>query len=150
MIRLTVGVPKIKISVSFKYPFLLFIAAFFICSSVDAQNGNSELRKKFEAFFQRYDTDKCVIKPSTLTHCTFDNNERVIHLVAGGGFPEQQFTDDIVRSVYDSLRRLTSPYKEKNYRLVVEADGKPIEELVPNALRKGPKAKERLFCRRFF
>lgn len=127
-----------------RFTFILFLTVTFICTGAYAQNGNVELRKKFDAYFQRYNPEKCAIKPSTLTSCSFDNDARTIYMTVGGGFPEQQFTDDIVRAIYDSLRLFASPYKEKGYRIVVETDGKPIEELVPNAMRKGTKSEERL------
>ena len=127
-----------------RYCFLLFLVAFPLSSLSAHPTDNPELQKKLAAYFQRYTTDKAYIRPSILTSCKFDDDARTIHIGVGGGFPEQQFTDDIVSSIYDSLRILISPYKEKNYRIVVVTDGKPIEELVPNALRKGRKSVERL------
>ena len=127
-----------------RYCFLLFLVAFPLSSLSAHPTDNPELQKKLAAYFQRYTTDKAYIRPSILTSCKFDDDARTITIGVGGGFPEQQFTDDIVSSIYDSLRILISPYKEKNYRIVVVTDGKPIEELVPNALRKGRRSVERL------
>ena len=123
------------------------ILTLFILSCLQAYSSpadNPDLRKKISAFFLRYTTTEASIRPSSLTSCSIDDDARTIRMVVGGGFPEQQFTDAIVSSIYDSLRTLVAPYKEKNYRMVVVADGLPIEQLVPNAMRKGKKAEERL------
>ena len=122
--------------------FLLFIIS---CGQAYSNpTDNPDLRKKIAAFFQSYTTDKANIRPSTLTMCSIDDEARVIRMEVEGGFPELPFTDVIVSSIYDSLRIIAAPYKEKNYRMVVVTDGLPIEQLVPNALRKGKKAEERL------
>ena len=125
--------------------FLSFFFFFFFCIPHCALNpGDPILKKKLATFFTNYTTDKAYIKPSKMKTCDIDHNARTIVMVAEGGFPDQQFTEEIVEGIYNDLKKLTATHRERNYKLQVIADGKPIEELVPNALRTGAKAEERL------
>ncbi len=124
---------------------ILLLLVCFVLIFYAHTGDNPDLKKKFATYFLNYTTDKAYIKPSSMTNCTIDDDARLIRMVIGGGFPEQQFTDDIVKGIYNDLHAITSSYnKEKNYRIEVVTDGKPIEQLVPNMMRKGKKSEERL------
>ncbi|MBR0046959.1 MAG: xanthan lyase [Bacteroidaceae bacterium] len=83
------------------------------------------------------------IKPSTITSCDVDANNQTIRIVVDGGFPEQHFTPEVVENIYKEVRSLV-PDAQKNYELSIVADGRPIEELVPNFFRQGKKDPTRL------
>ena len=65
-------------------------------------------------------------------------NERksAIKLVLTGGADNMYFTDDIVAKMYNDIQGCL-PEEFQNYKLSIEADGRPIEYLVPNAIRRG-------------
>ena len=65
-------------------------------------------------------------------------NERksAIKLVLTGGADNMYFTDDIVAKMYNDIQGCL-PEEFQKYKLSIEADGRPIEYLVPNAIRRG-------------
>lgn len=65
-------------------------------------------------------------------------NERksAIKLILTGGADNMYFTDDIVAKMYNDIRGCL-PEEFQKYKLSIEADGRPIEYLVPNAIRRG-------------
>ena len=75
--------------------------------------------------------------------CDIDNENERIRIVLGGGFQEQHFTPEVVERVYQDIRSFL-PAGQKKYDVVVETDGRAIEDLVPNFFRKGKKDPSRL------
>lgn len=65
-------------------------------------------------------------------------NERksTISLALTNGADNMYFTDDIVAQMYNDIRGCL-PEEYRKYKLSIEADGRPIEYLVPNASRRG-------------
>ena len=65
-------------------------------------------------------------------------NERksAIKLILTGGADNMYFTDDIVAKMYNDIQGCL-PEEFQKYKLSIEADGRPIEYLVPNAIRRG-------------
>ena len=59
---------------------------------------------------------------------------RTIIIEGAGGFMEQFFTEELVEQIYASVREAL-PEAYRGYSLTVKAEGVPIEDLVPNALR---------------
>lgn len=92
------------------------------------------------ASYERADAD---LRPSSLSSCTVDDEEKTIRIVMGGGFPEQCFTPSVVESIYKEVKQLM-PDKLRRYDITIEADGRPIEQLVPNAYQSGKKDDRRM------
>ena len=106
--------------------------------------GNSQsLQSQLTEWAENYTRYDANIKPSTVVSCDIDNDNRSIRIVLGGGFPEQHFTPEVVERVYKDIRSFLS-VTQRNYDVVVETDGRAIEDLVPNFLRKGKKDASRL------
>ena len=78
-----------------------------------------------------------------MVSCDIDNENDRIRIVMGGGFQEQHFTPEVVERVYQDIRSFL-PAGQKKYDVVVETDGRAIEDLVPNFFRKGKKDPSRL------
>ena len=91
----------------------------------------------------QYVREDCKIAPSKITSYTVDSKKGSVRIVFEGGFQEQYFMPDDVERIYDEVRGLL-PNGQRRYDLVIETDGRPIEELVPNFFRKGKKDSERL------
>lgn len=106
--------------------------------------GNSQsLQSQLTAWAEKYTRYDANIKPSTVTSCDIDSKEQTIRIVMGGGFQEQHFTPEVVENIYNEVRSFL-PVTQRNYDLVIETDGRPIEDLVPNFFRKGKKDHTRL------
>lgn len=100
-------------------------------------------QSKLTEWADNYTRSDANIKPSTVVSCDIDNNNGTVRIVMGGGFPEQHFTPDVVEKIYNEIRSFL-PALQRHYDLVIETDGRPIEDLVPNFFRKGKKDPMRL------
>ncbi|MBR6203128.1 MAG: xanthan lyase, partial [Bacteroidaceae bacterium] len=100
-------------------------------------------QSKLTEWADNYTRSDANIKPSTVVSCDIDNNNGTVRIVMGGGFPEQHFTPDVVEKIYKEVRSFL-PTLQRHYDLVIETDGRPIEDLVPNFFRKGKKDPMRL------
>ena len=106
--------------------------------------GNSQsLQSQLTIWAEKYTRYDANIKPSTVVSCDIDNENDRIRIVLGGGFQEQHFTPEVVERVYQDIRSFL-PAGQKKYDVVVETDGRAIEDLVPNFFRKGKKDPSRL------
>ena len=106
--------------------------------------GNSQsLQSQLTTWAEKYTRYDANIKPSTVVSCDIDNENERIRIVMGGGFQEQHFTPEVVERVYQDIRSFL-PAGQKKYDVVVETDGRAIEDLVPNFFRKGKKDPSRL------
>lgn len=94
-------------------------------------------------YLDKYTRNDQYLKGSVLDSMSIDSAGREIRIYASGGFKEQFFTDETVKDIY---RRMNSfvPDSLSGYRLRIFTDRHPIEQLVPNAIRKGPKDRDRL------
>lgn len=84
--------------------------------------------KEWAANYTRSDAN---LRPSTLTSFNVDTEEKTIRIVMGGGFPEQCFTPSIVEDIYKQVKQLL-PSNMRRFDIKIEADGRPIEDLIPN------------------
>ena len=118
--------------------FLTFIL-FTLSFTISAQNLETQLKE----WATNYERTDCNIKPSTVTSCTVNNEEEFIRIVLDGGFQEQFFTPSVVGDIYKQVRAFL-PHNQRHYNLIIETDGRAIEDLVPNFYRKGKKDTSRL------
>ena len=91
----------------------------------------------------QYAREDCRIAPSKVASYTVNSKKETVRIVLEGGFQEQFFMPEDVEEVYRQIRELL-PEKQRKYDIIVETDGRPIEDLVPNFFRKGKKDAERL------
>ena len=109
---------------------LLVILSLFFTSALHAQS----LSSRVDAWVSRYSrTD--ALKPGKLQTCSVDTLNETVHIVIKDGFSEQTFTPAVVDNIYRDMKSLL-PDSIKHYKVTVVTDGRPIEDLIPNALRK--------------
>lgn len=104
----------------------------------------AQTKSDFMDYFSNYKNPDAEIAKSTLKDVEVDDKEKTITIYTGGGFPEQHFTEETVRKIYDDLREIV-PSKKKGYDIKVIADGLPIESLIPNSLRTKNKDRSRMW-----
>ena len=121
-----------------KNKFLLILFALSLSNLSFAQT----LERKLKDWAAAYERTDAYLRPATFTSCNVDTEEKTIRIVFGGGFPEQTFSEAIVDRVYKEIKQLL-PDSQRNFDLIIEADGRPIEELVPNFFRSGKKDSKR-------
>ena len=102
------------------------------------------LRALTLSYLDNYQRSDQYIKASKLDSLAVNHNARSIKIFVSGGFMEQIFTDNIVANIYRDIRSFV-PDSLSSYSLQIIADNHPIEQLVPNALRKGKKDEARLW-----
>lgn len=86
--------------------------------------------------------------PCTLKEIHVSPDSQYVNITCGGGFQEQYFTPEVVSRIYDDVRSML-PDSLSRYDLYVTTDGRHIEDLVPNIMRKGGKDYSRLLPRDF-
>lgn len=65
-----------------------------------------------------------------------DTVSNTLILTFGGGFAEQQFTEQNVQGIYSNIKKLI-PEEYKKCKLQIVTENHPIEYLIPNSLRDG-------------
>lgn len=123
--------------------FTTIITCLAIWLNVSVAYGQS-LRALTLSYLDNYQRSDQYIKASKLDSLTVNHNAKSINVFVSGGFMEQIFTDNIVANIYRDIRSFV-PDSLSSYSLQVIADNHPIEQLVPNALRKGKKDEARLW-----
>ena len=95
-------------------------------------------------YLDNYSRTEQKIKASKLDSLVTLPSSSEIRIYISGGFKEQMFTDQVVANIYNKVKTFV-PDSLSDYSLKIITDNHPIEELVPNAIRKGQKDKSRLF-----
>ena len=93
-------------------------------------------------YFGRY-TATAKISTPKLKSVDIDYERKTIAIHASESFAYQPFRPETVEAVYNQVKELL-PGPVHYYRLTIFADGKPIEELIPNIYRNKKKDKERM------
>ena len=112
----------------------LFIAlSAGLCSFAQGLEGNVEERLK--QYFTEYKHPKANFGVCELESYTIDHDRRKLDIYPTKPFGYQPFTPESVEGIYKYLKGFL-PGPVNYYDITIYADGKPIEELIPNALRK--------------
>lgn len=106
------------------------------------------LQDKLSAWAKYYSRPDCELRPSKVQSCTVDAEAEKVTVEMGGGFQEQFFTPVVVDTVYQKVRSFLTA-DQKGYDVQIIADGRPIESLIPNFLRKGKKDGDRLLKEKY-
>lgn len=119
------------------YAIYIFLLC-FICQA-EAQ----KVERVLNDWAKNYSREDCTIKPSKVESYVVDKQKKTVRIVFTDGFKEQFFFTENVENIYRQVRNLL-PEGVRKYDLVIEADGRPIEELVPSFFRKGKKDEKRM------
>lgn len=123
--------------------FLLLIATGTLYTAAQGLEANVEQRLK--DFFTNYETVYAYIGKCKLDRYEVDHNKKQLKVYAGASFGYQPFTPENTEAIYRLLKQ-SLPGPVNYYDITIYADGKSIEELIPNALRK-KQDKDRLWQR---
>ncbi len=119
--------------------FLFFLA---ISHSFYAQDIERNIKERLTDYFSNYKPTAKINAPK-LKDINVDYDRRVITINATESFAYQPFLPETVDAVYDQIKALL-PGPVNFFNLTICANGKPIEDLIPNIYRKKKKDKERL------
>ena len=123
------------------------IIVFFLCLTLgvnflSAQDIERNVKERLTDYFGRY-TATAKISTPKLKCIDIDYERKTIAINASESFAYQPFRPETVEAVYNQVKELL-PGPVHYYRLTIFADGKPIEELIPNIYRNKKKDKERM------
>ena len=123
------------------------IIVFFLCLTLgvnflSAQDIERNVKERLTDYFGRY-TATVKISTPKLKSVDIDYERKTIAIHASESFAYQPFRPETVEAVYNQVKELL-PGPVHYYRLTIFADGKPIEELIPNIYRNKKKDKERM------
>ena len=123
------------------------IIVFFLCLTLgvnflSAQDIERNVKERLTDYFGRYTTTAKISTPK-LKSVAIDDERKTIAIHASESFAYQPFRPETVEAVYNQVKELL-PGPVHYYRLTIFADGKPIEELIPNIYRNKKKDKERM------
>lgn len=123
------------------------IIVFFLCLTLgvnflSAQDIERNVKERLTDYFGRY-TATAKISTPKLKSVDIDYERKTIAIHASESFAYQPFRPETVEAVYNQVKELL-PGPVHYYRLTIFADGKPIEELIPNIYRNKNKDKERM------
>lgn len=120
---------------SMKKIFLVFLLLMTGTVCALAQGLDANLEQRLKDFFIGYETSYANIGTCKLERYEVNHNKRILNVYAGKNFGYQPFTPENTEAIYRLLKQ-SLPGPVNYYDITVYADGKPIEELVPNSLRK--------------
>lgn len=124
---------------------LFCTAAALWALSLSAQSLEHTIEERLKNYFNHYTTTRADIGPCQLERFEVDHQRKELRIYASPSFGYQPFTEATTTAVYRELKQLL-PGPVNYYQTTLYADGQPIENLVPNALRR-KKDDSRLFPR---
>lgn len=126
-----------------KLRYFLLLLCLTICSNgLFAQDIERNVKERLTDYFARY-TATAKISTPKLNSIDIDYDRKSIAIYASESFAYQPFRPETVELIYNQVKELL-PGPVHYYRITIYADGKPIEELVPNIYRNKKKNKERM------
>ena len=102
---------------------------------MQAQSLEKTVKQRLQEFFTSYTTAYANIGKCQLDRFEIDNSDRTLNIYASKSFGYQPFTEENTRAIYRSIKQQL-PGPVNYYKIKIYTDGKPIEELIPNAFRE--------------
>lgn len=124
--------------------YLSIIALFITLSGLSAQEVEQNVEERLQKFFGEYTTHTANIGTCKLDSFRIDFRKKNLLVYANERFAYQPLRPETVDAIYRHLGQIL-PGPVNYFDITVFADGKSIEELIPNLYRKGKKDKARLF-----
>ena len=128
---------------------LVALLACLLCVAVlSAQRADKTVVRSIEKFFTEYTSESMKMKNCGLERrrnsVILNKAGRKITIYANQSFAAQMFTPELVERIYAGVRKVL-PASLSKYRIEIIAARKPIEQLVPNNLRRGKVDEKRLW-----
>ncbi len=123
------------------------IIVFLLCLTVSAnflfaQDIERNVKERLTDYFGKY-TATAKISTPKLNSIDINYDRKTITVYTSESFAYQPFRPETVETIYNQVKELL-PGPVHYYQLMIYADGKPIEELVPNFYRNKKKDKGRM------
>ena len=115
-----------------------YIASILLATSalgLQAQGLDGNVEERLTRFFSEYQPAQARIGTCKLDSFALDHQRRKLDIYPSVSFGYQPFTPENVEQIYGYLKKHL-PGPVNYYDITVHADGKTIEELIPNNLRK--------------
>lgn len=125
-----------------KLKYILFFLSVISTNFLFAQDIERNVKERLTDYFAKY-TATAKISTPKLNSIDIDYDRKTITIYASEGFAYQPFRPETVEMIYNQVKELL-PGPVHYYRTTIYADGKPIEELIPNIYRNKKKDKERM------
>ena len=103
--------------------------------SVEAQTPDKNVEERLTEFFTTYQTSYANIGTCKLEGYTLNHEGKKLDVYASPSFGYQPFTPENIKHIY-RLMKQSLPEPVSRYKITIHADGKSIDDLVPNHLRK--------------
>ena len=124
---------------------LILTGIWLLCGFLlPAQELEQNVEERLQTFFKEYTTHTTNIGTCKLDSFRIDFRKKKLLVYANERFAYQPLRPETVDAIYRHLGQIL-PGPVNNFDLTVFADGKNIEELIPNLYRKGKKDKARMF-----
>lgn len=125
-----------------KLKYILFFLSVISTNFLFAQDIERNVKDRLTDYFAKY-TATAKISTPKLNSIDIDYDRKTIAIYASESFAYQPFRPETVEMIYNQVKELL-PGPVHYYRTTIYADGKPIEELIPNIYRHKKKDKERM------
>lgn len=125
-----------------KLKYILFFLSVISTNFLFAQDIERNVKDRLTDYFAKY-TATAKISTPKLNSIDIDYDRKTITIYASESFAYQPFRPETVEMIYNQVKELL-PGPVHYYRTTIYADGKPIEELIPNIYRNKKKDKERM------
>ena len=102
---------------------------------ISAQEPDRNVEQRLKDFFTNFETSYANIGKCRLDRYELNHSKKALHVYANANFGYQPFTPENTEAIYRLLKQ-SLPGPVNYYDITIYADGKPIEELIPNILQK--------------
>lgn len=125
-----------------KLKYLLFLLLSFSTNLLFAQDIERNVKERLTDYFGNYQATAKISTPK-LKSIDINYDRKTIDIYASESFAYQPFRPETVEAIYSQVKGLL-PGPVHYYKITIYADGKPIDELIPNLYRRKKKDKERM------
>lgn len=125
-----------------KLKYLLFLLLSISTNLLFAQDIERNVKERLTDYFGTYQATAKISTPK-LKSIDINYDRKTIDIYASESFAYQPFRPETVEVIYSQVKGLL-PGPVHYYKITIYADGKPIDELIPNLYRRKKKDKERM------
>lgn len=125
-----------------KLKYILFFLLSISTNLLFAQDIERNVKERLTDYFGNYQATAKISTPK-LKSIDIDYDRKTMDIFASESFAYQPFRPETVEAIYSQVKELL-PGPVHYYKITIYADGKPIDELIPNLYRRKKKDKERM------
>lgn len=125
-----------------KLKYILFFLLSISTNLLLAQDIERNVKERLTDYFGNYQATAKISTPK-LKSIDINYDRKTMDIYASESFAYQPFRPETVEAIYSQVKGLL-PGPVHYYKITIYADGKPIDELIPNLYRRKKKDKERM------